>query len=76
MDGLFAILGYDCLDAFVSRIEEMMEAIKLPTRLSALNIKESDLKKIAEVSMKAPAIHFTPVKVDEGILYHLLKSIL
>ena len=76
MDELFAILGYDCLDAFVSRIEEIMEAIKLPTRLSALNIKESDLKRIAEVSMKVPAIHFTPVKVDEGILYHLLKSIL
>ncbi|WP_069999072.1 iron-containing alcohol dehydrogenase family protein [Cellulosilyticum sp. I15G10I2] len=76
MDALFAMLGYDCVDAFINRVEAIMEAINLPTRLSALNIKESDLKKIVEVSMKAPLIHFTPVKVDEDILYDLLKSIL
>jgi alcohol dehydrogenase len=76
MDALFAMLGYADLDTFVSRVEEIMKAIELPTRLSALNVKESDLKRIVEISMKAPLIHFTPVKVDEEILYGLLKSIL
>lgn len=76
MDYLFMMLGYDSIDTFVSKVEEIMYAIELPTRLSALNIKESDLNKIVEVSMKAPLIHFTPVKMDEEILYNLLKSIL
>ena len=76
MDMLFRMLGYDSVDDFVHRIEEIMDSIGLPTKLSALNIKENDLKKIVEVSMKAPLIHFTPVKMDENILYDLLKSIL
>jgi alcohol dehydrogenase class IV len=76
MDALFTMIGFDSLEAFVSRIDEIMEAIELPTRLGALNVKESDLDRIVEVAMKVPLIHFTPVKVDEKILYDLLKSIL
>ncbi|RSK25719.1 iron-containing alcohol dehydrogenase [Bacillus sp. HMF5848] len=76
MDALFTMIGYESLESFVGRVEEIMKNIEIPTRLSALNVKESDLDRIVEISMKAPLIHFTPVKMDEDVLYDLLKSIL
>ncbi len=76
MDYLFSVLGFDSMDAFANRVETLMVDINLPTRLSALNVKESDLDHIVEVSMKAPLIHFTPGTMNEEVLYSLLKSIL
>lgn len=76
MDYLFSVLGFDSVEAFADRIERLMTTIDLPIRLNAINVKESDLDHIVEVSMKAPLIHFTPVKMDETVLRNLLKSIL
>ena len=76
MDYLFGILGFDGVEAFASHVESLMTRIGLPIRLSAINVKASDLNHIVEVSMKAALIHFTPVKMDEKVLYDLLVSIL
>ena len=76
MDYLFSVLGFDSIDAFSTRVESLMTAIDLPIRLSALNVTESDLEHIVEVSMKAPLIHFTPGDMNEASLHQLLKSIL
>lgn len=76
MDALMSHLGYDSLEAFVTEVERIMQAINLPTHLSAIGVTENDLNHIVEVSMKAPLIHFTPTKVDDTILLNLLKSIL
>lgn len=76
MDQLFSVLGFDSMDAFVNRVETLMTEINLPIRLSALNVKESDLDHIVNVSMKAPLIHFTPGTMNEEVLHSLLKSIL
>lgn len=76
MDYLFSVLGFDSMEAFVTRVESLMIAINLPIKLSALNVKESDLKNIIEIAMKVPLIHFTPGTINEEILYRLLKSII
>ena len=76
MDHLLSALGFDSLEAFAARVEALMIAIGLPIRLGAIHVKESDLDHIVNVSMKAPMIHFTPVKMDETVLRNLLQSIL
>ena len=76
MDYLFSILGYESLEAFAERVETLMDTIGLPTKLSAVGVKASDLDHIVEVSMKAPLINFTPGGMTEDALYRLLESIL
>lgn len=76
LDYLMNILGYENIDVFVEAIKTIMTNIGLPVHLSALKVEEKDLSHIVEVSMKAPLINFTPVKVTEENLFALLKSIL
>lgn len=76
MDYLFTVLGFSSIEDFAGRVEDIMTRIDLPTRLSAINVKESDLEHIVEVSMKAPLIHFTPGTMNQEVLHKLLKSIL
>lgn len=76
MDYLMKILGFTHIDTFVESIKTIMTNIGLPVTLSALNVNEGDLHHIVEVSMKAPLINFSPVKITEDNLFELLKSIL
>jgi alcohol dehydrogenase len=76
MDYMLTILGYNSIDNFANEIEKLLQRIGLPTTLGELNITEDDLGHIVDVSMKAPLIAFSPVKLDNENLYKLLKSIL
>lgn len=76
MDVLLHRLGFETIEAFVSRLEQLLENIGLPTRLSQLGVAQDDLEHIVDVSMQAPLINFTPVNVTKENLYTLLESIL
>ncbi len=76
MDDLVAALGIENIDMFVKRITQILENIGMPMKLRQLGIVESDLEHIVDISMQAPAINFTPIKITKENLYALLKSIL
>lgn len=76
MDELLFALKINSMEEFVVKVENVMQNIGLPIRLREINVKESDLNKIVETSMKAALIRFTPTEINDEILYNLLKSIL
>lgn len=76
MQALAAYLGYGSVIKLAEGVEQLMCEICLPTRLGELGVKDSDLKHIADVGLRAAIIQMTPAKMNADTVYHLLKSIL
>ncbi len=76
LDKLMVVLGYKDIDEFSQSITDLMNYMKVPTRLSQLGVKESDLDNITTIGMKPALINLTPAKMTYDKVYNLLKSIL
>lgn len=73
---LAAYLGCASIEALANRVEALMLAMKMPIRLSALGVKEADLRRLAKTALTAGIIQLTPATMNEQTVYALLKSIL
>lgn len=76
MNTLTAYLGFDSIEAFAGKIEELMISMNMPVRLHQMGVRESDLKHIAEIGLGAAIIQLTPAVMNEDTVYQLLSSIL
>ncbi len=76
LDVLIKRFNYKDINDFSNSIESLMNDMGVPTRLSQIGVKESDLDRITDIGMMAPLIDFTPANMTKEVVHHLLKSIL
>ncbi len=76
MNILVKYLGYENINVFSEKVEELMKSMQMPVRLNQIGVKESDLKHITEIGLGAAIIQLTPAEMNEETVFNLLKSIL
>ncbi len=69
-------LGYDSADALADAIEQLMQSMKLPTRLHELGVQADDIAQITQVGLGAAIIQLTPAEMNKETVQALLHSIL
>ncbi len=73
---LIRYLGFETVEEFADAVEQLMQSMKMPTRLREIGVKESDIEHIAEVGLNAAIIQLTPAVMNKETVSSLLKSIL
>jgi alcohol dehydrogenase len=76
MDKLVKYLEMNNIEDLSNKIETMMKNFNLSIKLKDYGIKEEEIEKIADISMKAAIINLLPKKIEKENLLKLLKSIL
>lgn len=76
MQSIAAFLGYNSVNELADAVEQLMQDIGLPVRLSEIGVQEADLEHITEVGLGAAIIQLTPAKMDAQTVAKLLRSIL
>ncbi len=69
-------LGFNDVEAFADHINNLMEKMSIPTKLSQLGVKKEDIPHIAEVGLSAAIIQLTPATMNQQTVERLLNSIL
>ena len=76
MERLCCALGYDSTGVLADAVEALMASMEMPTRLSQIGVKESDLDHITEVGLSAAIIQLTPAVMNRETVRALLTSYL
>ena len=76
MERLCRALGYDSTSVLADAVEALMVSMEMPTRLSQIGVKESDLDHITEVGLSAAIIQLTPAVMNRETVRALLASYL
>lgn len=77
LTGLGALLETENhADAVIDTIKKWLTSLNMPTTLSGLEIKETELKKIEAYSLEDPCCPLNPRKVDRGDVVNILRKLL
>lgn len=70
-------LGYADQNEFADAVEALLQSVHMPTRLSQLGVKKSDVDTIIQTAMKSKKqLDLSPALMDENRLRRLIDSIL